>query len=251
MFISPLWLLLFSRQMLERQTADPASRTSVPPRNGCRIGSVRDTSPSPDQGVDNGHAMLDFSWTSGVPNFWFYANQWPFKMTNVLANCRPSKEHQLEGGQYTLLYSNITMRNPVKSGFLMHKSSGDFPLPGQIYHSIMCMPLIGCLGSQLWDPYTFCAPCIHVPPCSLQIHTSLVAKAPYQTPQRSGTHMDHIWIRGQESYLIGNHRFWEASDFGLTSHLEMLLKKDQMWEFSLHWWQWCVLFFQAVIELNT
>ena len=190
MFISPLWLLLFSRQMLERQTADPASRTSVPPRNGCRIGSVRDTSPSPDQGVDNGHAMLDFSWTSGVPNFWFYANQWPFKMTNVLANCRPSKEHQLEGGQYTLLYSNITMRNPVKSGFLMHKSSGDFPLPGQIYHSIMCMPLIGCLGSQLWDPYTFCAPASTSHPAACRFTPVSLPKR--LTKLRNGR--VHIWI---------------------------------------------------------
>lgn len=135
----------------------------------------------------------------------------------------------------------------------MQKPSGDF---------LMCMPLIGCLGSQLWDPYFLCPKRIPVPPNDPKNTSDPACRfTPVSLPKRltklrnGRVHIqyDHIWIRGQESYLLGNHRFWEASDFGLTSHLEMLLKKDQMWEweFSLHWWQWCVLFFQAVIELNT
>ena len=75
---------------------------------------------------------------------------------------------------------------------------------------------------------------------SLQIHTSLVAKAPYQTHNSQV----HIWIKGQESYLIENHRFWEASDFGSLVSWKSCFK-DEIWKFSLHWWQRGVVFFHA------
>lgn len=118
------------------------------------------------------------------------------------------------------LQSNITMRNPFLKWVFDAETLWGFP---NVYatHRLLGFPTVGPLLSvPQTHPRPAKRPQKHVRPC-LQIHTSLVAKAPYQTPQRSGTHT--VWshmdqgarvILAWKPSILGGQWLWPDKSLG-------------------------------------